>query len=134
MPRLGFGIKIIGLKKLKKFSKKPVKNRKEIARTIQPAIIEAIKTGKLVAQAEAPVKTGHLRRNIKGESKRVSSGNLSVLGRIFINLDIVPYARRQNFEHATKRFFLEKGGKAASDRLSELLNKKEIAEKLVSKT
>ena len=115
---------VTGLDRLKRF----INNLLEkvgLRKNFRNAIEEALLVGRIVARANAPVLTGRLRNNI--ESEVLQFGN-ALTGKLFIDLDIVPYARRQEFEHKSKAFFMLRGRQAAERELDRLLGKPELIE------
>lgn len=77
--------------------------RKEV---IKKAVFKSINAAKKEAKRLAPVLTGKLKKNI--DTKILSKAG-EVQGILFVDLGIVPYARRQEFEHKSKAFFLYRG-------------------------
>jgi len=84
---------------------------------IEKRLDEALKIGQLRAKAAAPVLTGLLRRSIDRDVRKIGD---KYVGRIFVDLSIVPYARRQNYEHRTRSEFMQKGARAAANHISGL--------------
>ena len=79
----------------------------------------AIKEGRRRAQALAPVLTGWLRSNI--EENVYFADDETVHGSLFMDLNIVPYGRRQEYEHITKGFFMLRGTEYAIHVLENLV-------------
>ena len=75
-------------------------------KTLLDVMTHAVNVGENTAKRSAPVLTGLLRSQITG---RVEGEEQNVKGWIEIDLNIVPYARRQNFEHKAHAHFMEKG-------------------------
>lgn len=117
---------ISGIEKLKKFASRfiPASVRQQ---RMYNALDDAIVHGWRVARQNAPVKTGHLRKNIQFETTR--NGETST-GRLFVDLEVVPYARRQEYEHATKAFFMFKGYLAAREKLNQKFQDKAFVDNL----
>jgi len=92
------------------------------------AIAEAIEDGKNAARTFAPVLTGWLRSNIQSQINVVGK---DVQAYLYVDLSIVPYARRQEYEHITKGFFMLKGTLVAQKRLEEITGRQDFIEDVV---
>lgn len=102
----------MAIKGLENFTKiwRDLKGRFKRLNKIEQRMDEALIIGQRVAKENAPVLTGLLRKSI---DRSITKRENIYIGRIFVDLSIVPYARRQNIEHKTKSLFMEKGMRAA---------------------
>lgn len=116
-----FELKVDGIETFNRISRNYIKPETKIRESLRPLIRQALLHGRRVSKDSAPVESGLLRSSIQFRSKRSTSSTIFALGEIFIDLDKVPYGRRQNYEHTTKGFFLEKGIEAAKEQLLESL-------------
>jgi hypothetical protein len=89
------------------FGRMALKNRRK--KTMRDVMIHSVQVGLRAAKAAAPVLTGHLRSNIQG---KVEGHDEEVRGWLEVDLSVVPYARRQNFEHGAHARFMEIGSLA----------------------
>lgn len=89
----------------------------------------AMQAGRRRAFVSAPVLTGYLRSNIEYEVFEVGDG--IVHGNLFVDLGIVPYARKQEYTHRSRAFYLAKGRARANQFLQQFFAKSNNAEKFV---
>lgn len=79
------------------------KRRQKLKEAVRLATQEAQRKAKSLA----PVLHGHLRDNI--EMSVIPDGDSAWKGTIYVDMGVVPYARRQEWTHPRKSFFMWRG-------------------------